>query len=118
MNPAGQQQPMLSLDQLPCRSTRAKEFRPPDLGNGFVGVLHDVELVVDQATLRNPLLQAQTIRLMHVHASRTNRTPLKSAQLLLEELIQRFFLPLRPNHSGSPVSRLLTTVRNFCFFPR
>ena len=21
-------------------------------------------------------------------------------------------------HSGSPVSRLLTTVRNFCFFPR
>jgi hypothetical protein len=23
-----------------------------------------------------------------------------------------------PNHSGSPVSRLLTTVRNLSFFPR
>src|ERR1700733_10246882 len=28
-----------------------------------------------------------------------------------------FFRSL-PNHSGSPVSKLLTTVRNFCFFPR
>ena len=28
------------------------------------------------------------------------------------------FFRSRPNHSGSPVSRLLTTVRNFCFFPR
>src|SRR5580693_7361913 len=28
-----------------------------------------------------------------------------------------FFLS-RPNHSGSPLSRLLATVRNFCFLPR
>jgi polysaccharide biosynthesis/export protein len=28
------------------------------------------------------------------------------------------FFRSRPNHTGSPVSRLLTTVRNFCFFPR
>src|SRR5712691_9938420 len=96
VNPAGQQQPVLPLNQLPCGPTLAEEFRAPNLGNGFVGVLHDMELVVDQATLRNPLLQAQPIGLMHVHASGTNRTPLKSAQLFLEELIQRFLLPFPP----------------------
>src|SRR6266568_1083204 len=102
MNPASQQQPVLALDQLPCGPTLAEEFRTPDFGNGFVGVLHDMELVVDQATLRNPLLQAQTIGLMHVHASGTDGTPLKSAQLLLEELIQRFFLPLPPQPQRLP----------------
>ena len=59
MNPAGQQQPVLALDQLPPRPTLAEEFRAPNLGHRFVGMLHDVELVVDQATLPNPLLQAQ-----------------------------------------------------------
>lgn len=28
------------------------------------------------------------------------------------------FFRSRPNHTGSALSRLLTTVRNFCFFPR
>src|SRR6266567_8747931 len=28
------------------------------------------------------------------------------------------FFRSRPNHSGSPLSRLLATVRNFCFLPR
>src|SRR6202167_5418478 len=96
MNPAGQQQPVLALDQLARCATLAEEFRAPNLGHRFVGMLHDVELVVDQATLRNPLLQAQTIGLMHVHTSGPNRTPLKRAELLLEELIQRFLLPFPP----------------------
>ena len=29
-----------------------------------------------------------------------------------------FSLRSLPNHSGSPVSKLLTTVRNFCVLPR
>ncbi len=33
---------------------------------------------------------------MHVHTSSTYCTPLESAQLRLEELIQRFFLPFPP----------------------
>jgi hypothetical protein len=32
MNPAGQQQPVLSLNQLPGRPTLAKEFRSPHFG--------------------------------------------------------------------------------------
>jgi hypothetical protein len=61
-----------------------------------------MELVVDQATLRNPLLQAQTIGFMHVHTSGSNRTPLKRAELLLEELVQRFLLPFPPEPQRFP----------------
>ena len=52
-------------------------------------MLHDVELVIHDPALRQPLLDALPERLPHVHTGRPDRAPLKGAQLLLEELVQR-----------------------------
>jgi hypothetical protein len=102
MNPTSQQQPVLPLDQLPSRTPLAKEFRSLQFRNGFVRMLHDVKLVVHQATLRNPLLQAQTIRFMHIHTGRLHSPSLKSTQLRLEELVQAGLLPLPPEPQRFP----------------
>ena len=45
-------------------------FRAPHFIDGLVGVLQDVELVVDDGAVRSPLLNAGRVRLPHVHASR------------------------------------------------
>jgi hypothetical protein len=102
MNPTSQQPPVLPLDQLPSRTPLGKEFRSLHFRNGFVRMLHDVKLVVPQATPRNPLLQAQTIRFMHIHTGRLHSTSLKSTQLRLGELVQGGLLPLPPEPQRFP----------------
>src|SRR5229473_4578387 len=49
-------------------------------------------------------------------ASMRLRCPLLSCVLKYSSSVS--FFRSRPNHSGSPVSRLLTTVTNFCCLPR
>jgi hypothetical protein len=61
-----------------------------------MGVLQDVELVVDDLALWHPLLDAQPVRLPHVHTRGLDAAPLPATQLLPEELIQRLLLPLPP----------------------
>ena len=57
-------------------------------------MLQNVKLVVQDPALRYPLLQVLPERLPHVYTGRSNRTSLKRTQMLLEKLVQGFFLPL------------------------
>jgi hypothetical protein len=57
----------------------------------LVGVLHDVELVVDDAAAGSPLLDTPPERFPHIHARRRDAHALARAQLGLKEFIQRFF---------------------------
>jgi hypothetical protein len=57
-------------------------------------------------------------RFPHVHTGGGDPHLLTGSQFILEELVQRLFLRSRPNYTGSPLLRLLTTVMNFYFFPR
>src|SRR5437763_6862601 len=59
-----------------------------------VGVLENVELVINDAASRNPLRHTEPERFPHVHAGRLNAFALTAAQLRSEELVQRFLLPL------------------------
>jgi hypothetical protein len=97
--------------------SQSLELSSPYLIDRFARMPENMKLVIHDPALGHPLFQSLPEGLPHVHASRSNRTPLKSTQVLFEKLVQHFFRS-RPNHSGSPVSRLLTTVKNFCFFPR
>src|SRR5580700_584374 len=74
-------------------STLAEKLRPTHFIDGLVGVLHDVELVIDDATAGSPLFDAQPVGFPHIHARRCNPLPLASTQLALKEFIQGFFLP-------------------------
>ena len=54
-----------------------------------------------------------------IHARRRNSFPLCAFQLRLEKLVQCLScLRSCPNHKGSPVSQLLTTVMNFICLPK
>jgi hypothetical protein len=57
-------------------------------------MLHDVELVVDDAAVGRPLLDAEAVRFPHVDAGSFDPTPLTSAELGGEEVIPGFFLAL------------------------
>ena len=57
-------------------------------------MLHDVELVIDDAAPRNPLLHAEPERLPHVDARRLDPFPLPADQLATKEIVQRLLLPL------------------------
>src|SRR5438874_1741285 len=59
-------------------------------------MLDDVELVIDDAARRSPLLNTQTERLPHVHASRLDAFALPASELRPEILVQRFPLPFLP----------------------
>src|ERR1017187_4611734 len=96
MHPARQQQPALAFHQLPRCASFAEELRPAHFIHRRSRVLHDMELVIHDPALRQPLLDALSERLPHVHTSRPNHATLKGAQLLLEELVQRLFLPFPP----------------------
>jgi len=54
--PAAQQQPLLPFDQIAHLRPFAEELGAPDLVHRVIGVLEDVELVIDDAALRSPLL--------------------------------------------------------------
>src|ERR1035441_7231740 len=94
MHPARQQQPALALHHLPRCAPFAKELCPAYFIHCCSRVLHDVELVIHDPALRQPLLDALPERLPHIHTASSDRIALEAAQLLLEELVQRFFLPL------------------------
>src|SRR5580658_3018464 len=55
---------------------------------------------------------------MHVHASGTNRAPLKRTQLLLEELIQRFLLPFPPEPQRLSCFQIAYHRENLLFLPQ
>jgi DNA polymerase/3'-5' exonuclease PolX len=59
-------------DEVDCSAsgTLAEKLCPPHFVDGLVGVLHDVELVIHDATAGSPLLNAQPERFPHVHARR------------------------------------------------
>jgi len=61
------------------------------------------------------MFDALPVGLPYVHARRFDTCPLPGAQLVLEDSSKVSFFRSRPNHSGSPLSRLLATVRSFCF---
>src|SRR5262249_23675095 len=92
--PATQEQPALALHQLPKAPTLSKELRSPHFIDGLIRVLHHVELVVYDPAVRRPLLDAQPEWFPHVYARRCDPHLLAGAQLLPEELIQRFLLSL------------------------
>ena len=58
----------------------------------MVGVLHDVELVVDDLALAGPLLDAESKRLPHIHTGGLDPPPLPGTERL-EEFVQALFLP-------------------------
>src|SRR5450432_1061657 len=93
--PATHQQPLLPFDEPPFFRTLSKEFRLAHFVDSITGVLHDVELVVDDLALWRPLLDAQPKRLPHVDTRRLNAFPLPTDQLSTEILIQRLLPSLR-----------------------
>jgi len=93
MHPARQQKPAFPLHHVAHAPALAEELRPAYFVDRLVGVLHDMELVVDDGAVGGPLLDAAAVGLPHVHAGRLDPPPLASAQLRPEELVQRLFLP-------------------------
>src|ERR1019366_7259108 len=91
-----QQQPALALHHLPRCAPFAKELCPAYFLHCCSRMLHDVELVIHDPALRQPLLDALPERLPHIHTASSDRIALEAAQLLPEELVQRFFLPFPP----------------------
>src|SRR5258707_5707918 len=96
MHPTRQQQPSLAFDQFSRRTTLAEELLTTDFIDGRSGVLHDVELVVHDAALRQPLLDALPKWVPHVHTGRSHSAALKGTQLRLEELVERLLPAFRP----------------------
>jgi len=72
-------------------------------------VLQNVKLVVDDAQFPAHCSML-LVKGAHIHASRFHSFPLRGAQLRPEKLIEGFLFAVLPNHNGSPVSKLLTTV--------
>jgi hypothetical protein len=83
--PTAQQQPFLPLDEFALLRPLAEELGLAHFVDGRVGMLHDVEFVVDDLTLRRPVLDAQAEGLPHVNAGRLNAFPLPVAQLAAKE---------------------------------
>src|SRR3984893_15330733 len=89
--------PRFRLSQLVNSSQRFPRTRSraaPHFVHRLVRRLQNVKLVVHDPALWHPRLQALPERFPHVHTSRSNHTSLKPTQVLLEKLIQRFFLTL------------------------
>jgi hypothetical protein len=79
-----------------------EEFRLAHFVDSIVGVLHDMELVVDDLALGHPLLDAQPERFPHVYTDSLNAFSLPADQLATEVLVQRLLLPLlaKPQRLG------------------
>lgn len=85
VHPATQQHPSLPLHPLSPSPTLAKELRPPHLIDGRVGMLQNLELVVNQAAAKRPLLQTEPAGFPHVQAGGLDPLPLFLAQLRMKE---------------------------------
>ena len=87
----------------PASAALTEKLRRPHLIDGLVGVLHDVELVVDVPHCGAVLLNAQPVRLPHIDTGRLD--PRLFPRLGSSEKRRQAF-PCSgsdPNHSGSPV---------------
>src|SRR5580700_2746340 len=116
--PAAQQQPLFPFDDIAHLPPFAEELCPPHFVHRVVGVLDDVELVVYDAHCgaHSSILSRNGSHMSTQTASMRWRCPLLSCVRKYSSSVS--FFRSFPNQSGSPVSRLLTTVRNLSFFPR
>src|ERR1700739_1675588 len=64
----------------------------PYLVHGRVGVLHDMEFVIDDSAFGQPLLDTLPERIPHIYTGGLNRATLEGTQPLLKELIEGVFL--------------------------
>jgi hypothetical protein len=99
-------------------SAFAKELCSAHFIDGFIGMLQNVEFVVDNAAVGGPLLNAIGERPPHSYTSGLNSFPLSGTQLGSEKLIEGFLLAILAEPQGLPVSKLLTTVMNFICLPK
>jgi len=95
IDPARQEEPSLSFHHVPHGAALAEKLRSPYFVYCLIGVLHDVEFVVDDGTVRCPLLDAGLKRLPHVYAGRLDPLPLSCTQLDSKEFVQGIFLSLQ-----------------------
>jgi len=79
VEPAGQQQPPLPLDEASLLPAFAIKLGAPHFVHRLIGVLHDMELVEDDLALRQPLQNALGEGLPHIHARRLDQAPLHRA---------------------------------------
>lgn len=94
VEPAGQQQPTLTLDEPALLATLAEELGSPHSIHRLIGMLHHMELAKDDLSVRYPLQNALRNWLTHIHAGSLNSAPLHGAQFLGRKLIQRCLLAL------------------------
>src|SRR5260370_13685275 len=92
--PASQKKPFLPFDHIAHFPPFTEELGPPHLVHRVVGVLDNVELVIDDAAPWNPLLQAEPEGLPHIDARRLDPFPLPADQLPPKEIFHRLLLPL------------------------
>src|SRR6516165_8955314 len=108
--PSAQQQPPLPPDEPPLLWSLPEELRLSHLIDRIIGVLQDMELVVDDLALRHPLFNAfPNGSHMSTHAAAILFLCRLTSWVRKNSSSVSFFRS-RPNHSGSPVSRLHTTV--------
>jgi hypothetical protein len=89
-------QPAFALHYTAHASAFAEELRSAHFIDGFVGVLQNVKLVVDDAAVPSPLFNAVGERPPHIHASRLHSFPLRGAQWRPEKLIEGFLFAVLP----------------------
>src|ERR1700720_4203412 len=118
VDPPAQQQPALSLDQPAQVPALAKKLCPPYFINSLVGMLHDVELVIDDAAAGSPLLDAQPKRLPHIYARHLDACSLPGAQFCIEELVQGLLLPLPPEPQRFTALQVARDGQEFLLLPQ
>src|SRR5262249_10932003 len=87
VHPSAQQEPTLALDHASHPPALTEKLRPSHFIYRSIGVLHDVELVIDDLAVRSPLLDAQPVGLPHIHTGSLNPAPLPGAEFGVEESI-------------------------------
>jgi hypothetical protein len=102
--------PSLILDKTDHAAT-------PDLFYRVVGVLDDMEFVIDDTASRNPLLDTQPKRFPHVHAARFDASALSASQLRSEELVQRLLLPFLAKPQGLAGLQIAHYRKKFVVLP-
>jgi hypothetical protein len=96
----------------------AKKLRSAHFINGSVGVLQNVELVVHDAAVRaHCSMLLVNGRHMSTHPA-SMRFLWLSCNCVRKNSSNVSCLRARPNHNGSPVSKLLTTVMNLVCLPK
>jgi hypothetical protein len=97
-----EEQPALAPYQAAELAALPEELGPARLVHGGVGVLQDMERVVDDPSPGEMHLEAQPKRLPHVHADGLHGPTASRGQGLREEPIQRLARALFPQPQGLP----------------